>query len=115
MTTGLEAAKVIVRRNRHGEPVKIIPPEKNVLFDATYVWLRYAWAPYVAAASLWSHALSFVTHRCRRRGRSGLPWLDGSRMRVPGLQWDKRPGGGGTETGIVPDGEEHAEGRRWLS
>ena len=115
VTTGLEAAKVIVRRNRHGEPVKIIAPEKNVLFDATYVWLRYAWAPYVAAASLWSHALSFVTHGCRRRGRSGLPWLDGSRMRVPGLQWDKRPGGGGTETGIVPDGEEHAEGRRWLS
>jgi len=126
VTTGLQAARVIVRRNHHGEPVKIIPPEKNLFFDATYVWLRYAWLPYVAAASLWSHTRSFLTNGCRRRGRSGLPWLGGSRTRVPGLQWDWRPRGGGSggqgagdpdtpdDSGSGP-GDEHAEGRRWLS
>jgi hypothetical protein len=115
VTTGLQAARVIVRRNRYGPPVTIIPPAKNVLFDFTYVWLRYAWAPYVAAASLWSHARSLLAHGCGHRGRSGLPWLDLPRMRIPGLQWDKRPRGSGSDGGIVPDGEEHADGRRWLS
>jgi hypothetical protein len=122
VTTGLQAAKVIVRRNRHGDPVHIIPPQKNLLFDLGYVWLRYAWAPYAAAASLWSHALSFVEHGGRGRRRSGLPWLDGSRMRVPGLLWSKRPGGGGGAEGRGGSegdggsaGDEHAEGRRWLS
>lgn len=114
VTTGLQAAKVIVRRNRYGEPVQVIPTEKNYLFDLAYVWLRYAWAPYAAAASVWSRARSFVAHGCKRP-RHGLPWLDMSMWRVPGLQWDKRPRGGGSEKGIVPDGEEHADGRRWLS
>ncbi len=103
VTTGLRAAKVIVRRNGYGDAVRIIPPQKNILFDLTYVWLRYAWAPYVAAASLWSRTVSFVEHGCRHRGRSGLPWLAGSRRSAPGLKWKKSPP------------EDPAEGRRWVS
>jgi hypothetical protein len=95
VTTGLEAAQVIVRRNRHGERVTIIPPPKNLLFDLGYVWLRYAWAPYVAAASLWSHTWSFVKHGCGRRRRNGLPWAPAPSDREPGLTWARRPGGGG--------------------
>ncbi|HEY6524481.1 MAG TPA: FAD-dependent oxidoreductase [Solirubrobacteraceae bacterium] len=121
VTTGLQAAKVIVRRNRYGEPVKIIPPPRNLLFDLGYVWLRYAWAPYVAAASVWSHAWSFVKDGCRRRGPSGLPWLPAPGGRVPGLTWAKRPGGGGAsggdgaEDGDGSAGEGRSEGRRWFS
>ena len=106
VTTGLQAAKVIVRRNRYGPPVNIIAPPKNPLFDLVYVWLRYAWAPYAAGASLWSHARSFVEHGCRRRGGNGLPWLNGaggSGVRVPGLKWKKSPPG------------QSSEGRRWTS
>ncbi len=115
VTTGLQAAKVIVRRSRYGEPVKIVAPDKNVLLDAAYVWLRYAWAPYAAAASVWSRARSFLSPG-GKRPRNGLPWLDMSTMpRVPGLRWDRRPRGAGSDKGIVPDGEEHAEGRTWLS
>ncbi len=94
VTTGLEAAKVIVRRNGHGHPVRIIPPGRNVLADLGYVWLRYAWAPSVAAASLWSHACSLIKDGCGRRRRQGLPWLADPRGAVPGLKWIKRPGGG---------------------
>ena len=94
VTTGLEAAKVIVRRNGHGHPVRIIPPGRNVLADLGYVWLRYAWAPSVAAASLWSHACSLIKDGCGRRPRQGLPWLADARGAVPGLKWIKRPGGG---------------------
>ena len=94
VTTGLEAAKVIVGRNGYGHPVRIIPPEQNVLADLAYVWLRYAWAPSVAAASLWSHACSFIKDGCGRRPRQGLPWLADPRGAVPGLKWIKRPGGG---------------------
>jgi Flavin containing amine oxidoreductase len=90
VTTGLQAAQVIVRRNRHGHPVKIIPPDTNVLFDLGYVWLRYAWAPYAVAASLWSHALSLVKDGCGHTRRDGLPWLTAA-SRVPGLRWVKRP------------------------
>ncbi|MGH2895120.1 MAG: FAD-dependent oxidoreductase, partial [Solirubrobacteraceae bacterium] len=108
VTTGLQAAKVIVRRNRYGDPVEIIAPQKNPLFDLIYVWLRYAWAPYAAAASLWSHARSFIDHGCRQRSRSGLPWLSaggvgGSRIQLPGLKWKKSPP-------VDP-----SEGRRWMS
>jgi hypothetical protein len=95
VTTGLEAAQVIVRRNRHGDRVTIIPPPKNLLFDLGYVWLRYAWAPYVAAASLWSHTWSFVKHGCGRRSRNGLPWAPAPSDQPSGLKWAKRPGGGG--------------------
>lgn len=94
VTTGLEAAKVIVRRNGHGHPVRIIPPGRNVLADLGYVWLRYAWAPSVAAASLWSHTCSLIKDGCGRRPRQGLPWLADARGAVPGLKWIKRPGGG---------------------
>jgi hypothetical protein len=95
VTTGLRAAQVIVRRNRHGERVTIISPPKNLLFDLGYVWLRYAWAPYVAAASLWSHTWSFVKRGCGRRSRNRLPWAPAPSDQEPGLTWAKRPGGGG--------------------
>ena len=94
VTTGLEAAKVIVGRNGYGHPVRIIPPEQNVIAGLVYVWLRYAWAPSVAAASLWSHACSLIKDGCGRRPRRGLPWLADPRGGVPGLKWIKRPGGG---------------------
>ena len=93
VTTGLEAAKVIVRRNGHGHPVRIIPPGRNVLADLGYVWLRYAWAPSVAAASLWSHACSLIKDGVA--GGAGRAAVAGRSARaVPGLKWMKRPGGG---------------------
>ncbi|HEX3977344.1 MAG TPA: FAD-dependent oxidoreductase [Solirubrobacteraceae bacterium] len=120
VTTGLEAAKVIVHRNRRGHPVRIIPPQRNVLADLAYVWLRYAWAPSVATASVWSHARSFVKHGCGRRRRQGLPWLADPRGAVPGLRWSKRPGGGsGAQGSGAQGGEPRAQGeggsggRRW--
>jgi hypothetical protein len=52
VTTGLEAARVIVKRRRFGAPVEIAEPDEGVA--AFYVWLRYAAAPYAAAAKAWS-------------------------------------------------------------
>jgi hypothetical protein len=121
VTTGLEAAKVIVQRNRHGKPVKIIPPDKSLIADASYVWLSYAWLPYAFAASAWSHLLTFLTHGRGRSGGNGLPWLSGvgvggRGIRMPGLQWSKRPRGGPRpEPHLDPRTGSHAEGRRWAS
>jgi hypothetical protein len=52
VTTGLEAAHALVRRRGVGPPVEISEPDAGL--DAFYVWLRYAWAPYAAAAKAWS-------------------------------------------------------------
>jgi flavin-dependent amine oxidoreductase len=52
VTTGLEAARVIVRRRGVGAPVEIAQPDEGVA--ALYLWLRYAGAPYAAAAKAWS-------------------------------------------------------------
>jgi hypothetical protein len=52
VTTGLEAARVIVDRRGIGNPVEIAEPDPGV--DAFYVWLRYAWAPYALGAKAWS-------------------------------------------------------------
>jgi zeta-carotene desaturase len=52
VTTGLEAANVIIERRGVGEPVEIIEPTSPP--NALFVWLRYAWAPYAASASAWS-------------------------------------------------------------
>jgi hypothetical protein len=52
VTTGLEAARVIVERRGFGKPVKISEPDSG--FAPFYVWLRYAWMPYAAAAKAWS-------------------------------------------------------------
>ena len=109
VTTGLEAAQVIVQRNGHGHPVKIIPREESVLADLMYVWLRYAWAPSAAMASLWSRAGSFIKHGCGPTGHSGLPWLRVPRASVPGLKWIKRP------SGNAPPPDPPSEGRRWVS
>jgi hypothetical protein len=52
VTTGLEAARVIVERRGIGAPVEIAEPDAGPA--PWYVWLRYAWAPYAAAAKAWS-------------------------------------------------------------
>jgi hypothetical protein len=52
VASGLDAARVIVERHGIGAPVEIIEPEAG--FDPLYVWLRYACAPYAAAAKAWS-------------------------------------------------------------
>ena len=52
VTTGLDAARVIVERRGIGKPVEIAEPDAGD--GALYVWLRYAWAPYAATAKAWS-------------------------------------------------------------
>lgn len=52
VTAGLEAAHALVRRRGFGAPVEIAEPDAGL--GLSYVWLRYAWAPYVAAAKAWS-------------------------------------------------------------
>jgi hypothetical protein len=52
VTTGLEAARVIVERRGIGDPVDIAEPGSRPA--ALYLWLRYAWAPYALAAKAWS-------------------------------------------------------------
>jgi hypothetical protein len=52
VTSGLEAAGVIVQRRGFGDPVQIAEPSS--LPAALYLWLLYAWAPYAAAAKAWS-------------------------------------------------------------
>jgi hypothetical protein len=52
VVTGLNAAQAIVERRGTGLPVEIVPPTD---FPASFfAWLRLAWAPYAAAAKLWS-------------------------------------------------------------
>jgi flavin-dependent amine oxidoreductase len=58
VTTGLEAARVIVDRRGVGAPVEIAEPES--VTAAFYVWLRYAWAPYAFAAKAWSRGSDYV-------------------------------------------------------
>jgi hypothetical protein len=58
VTTGLEAARVIVERRGIGRPIEIAEP--NSLPGALYVWLRYAWAPYAFAAKAWSAGSDYV-------------------------------------------------------
>jgi hypothetical protein len=58
VTTGLEAARALVERRRIGAPVEIEEPDAGV--EALYVWLRYAWAPYAAAAKAWSAGSDYV-------------------------------------------------------
>ena len=62
VTSGLDAARVIVERRGVGRPVEIEEPDSG--FAPMYVWLRYAWAPYAYAAKVWS---------------SGSDWLDSMR------------------------------------
>jgi NAD(P)-binding Rossmann-like domain len=67
VTTGLHAARAIVARHGGG-PVAIVRPEEWM--RALFVWLRYAWAPYAAAAkamSMGSDCLAAL--RGRRPGR----------------------------------------------
>ena len=113
----LPRSKVIVRRNHYGAPVTIIPPDRSLIADVGYVWLRYMWGPWAVAASLWSHTLTLLKDGCGRTRRSGLPWL--TPPRVPGLTWVKRPGGGGSSGsrggGSGGDGGPESQGRRWMS
>jgi hypothetical protein len=112
VTTGLEAAKVIVQRNGHGHPVKIIPREESVRAGLMCVWLRYAWLPSAAMASLWSRAGSLIKHGCGHTGHSGLPGRSDPRGSVPGLRWLKTPPGSSPK----PDRpDQPSEGRSWMS
>jgi hypothetical protein len=61
VTTGLEAARVIVER-RDGDPVEIARPAAHTTSRAA--WFRTAWAPYAAAAKTWS----WSTDRLRNIG-----------------------------------------------
>lgn len=54
VTSGLEAARVIVDRRGFGEPVQVLQPRS--LPTALYLWLRYALGPYAAYAKAWSMA-----------------------------------------------------------
>jgi hypothetical protein len=49
---------VIVERRGIGRPVEIVEPRS--LPDLLYAWLRYAWAPYAAAANAWSRGTDLV-------------------------------------------------------
>jgi phytoene dehydrogenase-like protein len=91
VTTGLQAAKVIVERNGHGEPVTIIPPDRSLLYDLGFVWARYALGPSAYATSLWSRATTWVVGGAQKAGRKGLPWLAANAGRSPGLTWLKAP------------------------
>jgi hypothetical protein len=76
VTAGLQAAAAIVERRGLGAPVEIVKPDSSLGWDLLYVWLRYAWAPYVCAASAWSlgsDVLGRVAATRSRRG-SGLRW-----------------------------------------
>jgi Flavin containing amine oxidoreductase len=63
VTTGLEAARVVVERRGIGGKVEIAEPEPGS--EALFLWLRWAWMPYVAAAKTWS-AGSDCAGRLRR-------------------------------------------------
>jgi predicted NAD/FAD-dependent oxidoreductase len=79
VTSGLQAAQVLVQRRGLGQPVEIVKPDTSILADALYVWLRYAWAPYVCAASVWSHGSDLLRRRAtpapaKTGNGSGLRW-----------------------------------------
>jgi hypothetical protein len=59
VTTGLEAARVVVERRGVGAPVEIAQPDVGL--EPMYVWLRYAWAPYALAAKAWSTGSDWVS------------------------------------------------------
>jgi Flavin containing amine oxidoreductase len=75
VTTGLEAARVIVDRRGIGAPVEIMEPDEGVA--ASYVWLRYAAAPYAAAAWAWSTGSDWAS----RLGRLLTPARPPARQR----------------------------------
>jgi Flavin containing amine oxidoreductase len=58
VTSGLDAARVIVERRGLGSKVEIEEPDSG--FAAKYVWLRYAWAPSAFAAKAWSTGNDWV-------------------------------------------------------
>jgi hypothetical protein len=64
VTTGLEAARAIVKRRGVGAPVEIREPGSPP--TAFFVWLRYAWAPYACAAKVWSSASDTIGSIARR-------------------------------------------------
>lgn len=64
VTTGLEAARAIVKRRGVGAPVEIREPDSPP--TAFFLWLRYAWAPYAYAAKVWSSATDTIGSIARR-------------------------------------------------
>jgi hypothetical protein len=58
VASGLEAARVVVKRHGFGAPVEIVEPKTSM--DALTVALRYAYAPSVFAAKAWSSGSDMV-------------------------------------------------------
>jgi hypothetical protein len=58
VTTGLQAAHAIVKRRGVGASVEITEPDAGS--GLGYVWLRYAGAPYAAAAAAWSSCIDWA-------------------------------------------------------
>jgi hypothetical protein len=63
VTTGLQAANVIVQRRALGAPIEIRVPRSRP--GVIYAWLRGAWGPYALAAKAWSDSVGAL----RRAGR----------------------------------------------
>jgi len=74
VTTGLEAARAIVARRGVGEPVTLVPPTTSRVTDMQWVAMRYALAPYAAAASTWSLGGDLFDSVVGRAGRAQA-WL----------------------------------------
>jgi len=83
VTTGLEAARVVVGRRRIGAPVEILEPYSRP--GAYYVWLRYALAPYAFAAKTWSSGSDCA--------RSIAPRVSRAHSRLRHLLTGRPPGG----------------------
>jgi predicted NAD/FAD-dependent oxidoreductase len=76
--TGLNAAQSVIECRGVGAPVDIIRPQD---FPALlFAWLRVAWAPYAAAAKMWSSSRDLCGDVARRlgAGRSALGYLFGA-------------------------------------
>lgn len=74
VTTGLEAARAIVARRGLGDPVTLVSPDTSLVSDMQWVAMRYAMAPYAAAASAWSRGGDLFNSVVGRAGRAQA-WL----------------------------------------
>jgi hypothetical protein len=77
VTSGLEAARVLVQRNGIGRPVEVEKVDTSPLVDALFVWLRYAGIPAVATASMVSRGTDMLSDCADglKRAGSALRWL----------------------------------------
>ena len=68
VASGLEAARCIVKRRGHGEPVEIVEPKADR--DLLCVMLRYAYGPSAYMAKAWSTGTDLVRGLRRQRRES---------------------------------------------